>query len=253
VEETLTHGRNDDTAPIPVVGDTPARGRHAAPPARHGASAWVLRIAREGGIILGLALLASVLVRLVIAQPIYVAGTGMGPTLDAGDRALVGRVVLAVMAPARGDVIAFEDPGGWQELALPNDSAVYRVLGVLGLAPVPNTDVIMRVAAVGGDRISCCDPSGRIVVNGRALDEPYLPQAMPTDQVTFDVVVPPDSYFVLGDDRAAAQDSRYHLGKDSGAISRADLRGIIIMRLWPPQVLATPAAYDDIPDIQASP
>jgi signal peptidase I len=68
-----------------------------------------------------------------------------------------------------------------------------------------------------GDRVVCCDSKGRIKVNGRALDETsYLytdtdgEQVHPSD-VKFEVVVPQDRIFVMGDHRDLSADSRCHL------------------------------------------
>ena len=247
MDETLAPGLDEASAATPVVETPRPRGRHAAPRPTHDARWWALRIAREGGIILGIALAASILVRLVVAQPVYVPGDAMSPTLGAGDRVLLARGPFALAGPSRGDIVAFSDPGGWQEIQTAPGSGLATFLAVLGLAPMRTGDVVMRVVAVGGDRIKCCDAQGRLVINGEALDESYLPEGTVTDQVAFDVVVPADSYFVLGDDRASARDSRYHLSDNSGAISRSDIAGRIFMRLWPPRTLGAPAVFDDVP------
>ncbi|TEX52480.1 MAG: signal peptidase I, partial [Actinomycetales bacterium mxb001] len=209
--------------------------------------------AREAGIVLGIALLASILVRLVLLEPLYVSGPAMSPTLGAGDRVLVAKGLSSVTGLSRGDVVAFADPDNWQDIPAPSTSVFSTALAVLGIAPSPGDDVVMRVIGVGGDRVECCDAQGRILVNGQAVDEDYLPAGMPTDQVTFDVVVPADSYFVLGDDRALARDSRYHLEVNDGAVPDANVIGRVILRAWPPQVLTTPEVFASVPDPQGAP
>lgn len=114
----------------------------------------------------------------------------------------------------------------------------------------------MRVIAVGGDRIACCNADGRIVLNGEPLVESYLPPDMPTDQVTFEVTVPDDAVFVMGDDRVNSRDSRYHLDADHGAVPASRLLGRAVLVLWPPghlQVLTTPVEFADVPEPAASP
>ena len=257
MSETLTSGRDDDTAPIPVVVEAPSPpvspGRHAAPPARHDAAWWALRIARETGIILGIALLASIVVRLILVEPLYVSGPAMSPTLQAGDRVAVAKGLGVLTGLSRGDVVAFSDPGDWQDVSVASSGPLSTALAVLGLAPAPGDDVVMRVIAVGGDRVECCDPQGRLVLNGEPLVEDYLPANMPTDQVEFAVVVPADGYFVLGDDRSQARDSRYHLDVNDGAVPDADVIGRVIMRAWPPQLLTTPAVFADVPEPASAP
>ena len=77
--------------------------------------------------------------------------------------------------------------------------------------------LIKRVIGMPGDKVVCCDAKGRITVNGYALDEtsylytgPDGDQVDPSD-VTFDVVVPKDRIFVMGDHRDLSADSRCHL------------------------------------------
>ena len=248
--------RNDDTAPIPVVVESP-RARHAAPPPHHGAGWWAMRIARETGIVLAIALLASIVIRLVLAQPMYVPDAAMADTLQPGDRVLVAKGLSAVTGLSRGDVVAFADPGGWSDLPAPSVGIGDRILAFLGLAPATSgEEMVMRVIAVGGDRIACCNADGRIVLNGMPLAEAYLPVGMPTDQVAFEVTVPEDAVFVLGDDRVNARDSRYHLDADSGAVPTSRLFGRAILVLWPLghlQALTTPAEFADVPEPTVAP
>lgn len=194
---------DDDTQPIPVV-----RGRHAAPRRKRSAGAWALLIGREAGIVLGIVAVLVILARLVIGQVAYVADDAMEPTLDAGDRV----VVTSWGEPGSGDVVLVRSPEAW---GLPSDTAVVRVI------------------AVGGQRVACCDDSGRVTVDGVPLDEPYTSGV--TDQVTFDVVVPEGRVFVLADRRAAARDSRVLLEVDGGTLPREDVLGRVVFVAWPPR------------------
>ena len=242
---------HDDTAPIPVVVEAP-RGRHAAPPQKHGVGWWSLRIAREAGIVLAIAIVASIIVRVALAEAMYVPTSDMEPTLQPGDRILVAKGLAAVTGLSRGDVVAFRDPAAWIELPGSTPGIGERMLAILGLAPsATGDDLVMRVMGTSGDRVACCTPQGQITINGTPLDEPYLAPGMPTDQVTFDVVVPADSVFVMGDNRAASRDSRYHLDINSGGVPASYLAGRAVMELWPLgriSVLTTPAQFAAIPD-----
>ena len=65
-------------------------------------------------------------------------------------------------------------------------------LTFVGLLPSDSgQDLVKRVIGIAGDRVACCDAQGRIVLNGVPLDEDYI--IGPTDQVRFDIVVPPIS------------------------------------------------------------
>jgi signal peptidase I len=73
----------------------------------------------------------------------------------------------------------------------------------------PAGDIVTRVIGLPGDHVSCCDSSGRLVVNGRALRETYLYPGNVPSTVKFSVTVPPGRYWVMGDHRSVADDSRY--------------------------------------------
>lgn len=125
---------------------------------------------------LGIVVALVIVARLVLGQVAYVADDAMEPTLRAGERVLVS----GWGEPQSGDVVLLQAPEGWQ---LPADTAFARLI------------------AQAGQRVACCDESGRITVDGAALEEPYLDG--PTDQIPFDVIVPAGRAFVLADDRGA--------------------------------------------------
>ena len=71
-----------------------------------------------------------------------------------------------------------------------------------------------------GDHVKCCNDEGRIEVNGQALDErAYLYSAdgvqVAPANVPFEIIVPKDRIFVMGDHRNASADSRCRLGNVS--------------------------------------
>lgn len=194
---------DDDTQPIPVV-----RGRHAAPRPKRSPQQWALVIAREAGIIAAIVVVIVIAVRLIVGQLAYVADDAMEPTLAAGDRV----VVSTWGDPGVGDVVLVRSPGGW---ATASDTSVVRII------------------ATSGQRVACCDDTGRITVDGVPLAEPYVRGA--SDQVAFDTVVPPGRIFVLVDDRATARDSRALLDVEGGTLSTNDVLGRVVLVAWPPR------------------
>jgi signal peptidase I len=136
----------------------------------------------------------------LLAAPIVVfrAQSGsMSPAISTGDIVIAERTGTG--APARSDIVVFDDPGGWA-------ADVARLTGTEGAS----TTFVKRVIGLPGERVACCDDSGRITIDGAPLDEPYLADSGALASVlAFDVVVPDGEMLVLGDDRAASIDSRY--------------------------------------------
>jgi len=207
------------------------RGRHAR---RATSGPW--RFAREVLIVCVVAIVIAVAVRLFLFQAFFVPSASMEDTLHVGDRIIASRIGTALGGVHRGDVVVFQDPGGWLPAAPEGASGlaglVRGALTSVGLvANDSGNELVKRVIAVSGDRIQCCDVQGRIIVNGVALDEPYI--AGPTDQVHFDVTVGPEAMFVMGDNRANSRDSRYHLDMDSGTVPVGNVVGRVLAILWP--------------------
>jgi signal peptidase I len=132
--------------------------------------------------------------------------------------------------------------------------AVTRTLTFVGLLPQDAGEhLIKRVIGLPGDRVACCDPAGRLTVNGVAVDEPYLRPGSVPSEVPFDVVVAPDSLWVMGDNRQDSQDSRAHLGDPGGGmVPVEDVVGTAFVVLWPLEritLLRDPeASFAGVPD-----
>ena len=108
----------------------------------------------------------------------------------------------------------------------------------LGLAADTSTDyVVKRVVGVGGDRVACCDSSGRVTVNGVPLDEPYIviPEGKTAaSDLEFDVVVPEGSVWVMGDNRYSSVDSSYHQDEPGrGFVPVDEIVGRAFVVHWP--------------------
>jgi signal peptidase I len=196
---------------------------------------------RELPILLGVAIVVAILVRAFVLQTFYIPSGSMQNTLEINDRVLANKLVYHFREPVRGEIVVFEAPAEWR--SRPNDK-----------------DFIKRIIGVGGDTIACCDPHGRIFVNGHPLDEPYLfsyngvtDVAAPTD---FEVVVPEGRLWVLGDHRSWSGDSMGHYQSTDGdlqlaTISVDDVVGRAFVRFWPvgrAGWLTVPEVFDVVPD-----
>ncbi|MEU1017930.1 signal peptidase I [Streptomyces sp. NPDC005900] len=142
---------------------------------------------------------AMLLVSAFVVQPFQIPSGSMEPAFRVGDRVLVNKLAYRFGSePRRGDAVVFDGSGYFGD-----------------------ADYIKRVVGTGGDRVVCCE-RGRITVNGEPVDEPYLYPGDAPSQVPFEVVVPEDSLFLLGDHRSASRDSRDHLGEPGGGMIPVD-------------------------------
>ena len=160
----------------------------------------------------------------------------MEDTLLISDRIVASKITTTMSGVSRGEVVVFKDPGGWlPDPPPPPDGlrgALRTGLTFVGLLPSDSgQDLVKRAIAIGGDRVACCDADGRIVLNGVGLVEDYI--IGPTDQVRFDVVIPDDGVFVMGDNRGDSRDSRFHLETESGAIPAESVVGRVALIVWP--------------------
>ncbi len=227
------------------------RGRHARGRAPQRQSGGFGRWLGETAIIIVSALVLSALVRAFLVQAFYVPSASMEDTLAISDRIIASKITTTLGDVSRGEVVVFKDPGDWLPEPPPPPDGVRgvmrSVLTFIGILPSDSgNDLVKRVIAVEGDRISCCDAGGRIVLNGTPLIEDYVKG--PTNQVQFDVVVPSDSVFVMGDNRGNSRDSRFHLDVNEGGVATSSVVGRVVLVLWPISRFATvpiPAIFSD--------
>lgn len=183
------------------------------------------------------ALVLTMALRVLVVQAFYIPSGSMEPTLAVGDRVLVSRLAYRLGEVHRGDVVVFDGRGSFAPEAAPPAGPLQRlsrsVGSFLGVAP-SERDYVKRVIGLPGDRVVCCDPQGRISVDGTALTEPYVMAGDRPSDVPFDVVVPPGRLWVMGDHRSDSADSRAHLGDPGGGtVPLERVVGRVVGRFWP--------------------
>lgn len=182
------------------------------------------------------ALVMAVVVKAFFVQAFYIPSESMEPGLLVNDKVLVQKVSYWVGGPQRGDVVVFDDPGGWldESSSVTATNPLQKALELVGLFPTGG-HLIKRVIGVGGDRVVCCDQQGRLTINGTAIDEPYtLATPDATTEQEFDVKVPEGHLWVMGDNRGNSADSRVHLGDPGGGFVDVDqVVGKAWLRVWP--------------------
>jgi signal peptidase I len=137
-----------------------------------------------------------------------VPSEGMEPTLSVGDKVKVDSDAYEDADPAVGDVILFHPPAG----AETDQCGTPPLRGRACPQPIPepsDASFMMRVVAAPGDRLSIAD--GHPVVNGAPAEEDFVEPCTPGPECDLpkEIAVPPDHFFVLGDNRGASDDSRF--------------------------------------------
>lgn len=222
----------------------PGRGR---PAARHWPGRrWPGGFAHDLLLLVGLAVLFTVLTKAFVAQAYLVPSGSMEQTIRPGDRVLVNKLVYRIRGVQRGDIVVFSGTGSWGPPPAASASPLLRwyhdVLTAAGLAS-NGTDYIKRVIGLPGDHVACCDPQGRITVNGVPLQEgAYLYPGERSSGERFSVTVPPGRLWVMGDHRRDSADSRDHTDDPGeGTIPESAVVGRAFAVIWPPsQVRSLP-------------
>lgn len=208
-------------------------------PRRRQRRGGIVGFLRDLVIILVVAFLISFLLKTFLVRSFFIPSGSMEQTLQIDDRILVNQLVPNVVGVQRGDIVVFKDPGGWlyPRSAQP-PQGFEQVLQSVGLAADTSEEyVVKRVIGIGGDRVSCCDTQGRVQVNGVSIDEPYIvipPGQTRASQIDFDVTVPKNSVWVMGDNRYSSKDSRYNQEQPGkGFVPESEIVGRAFVLNWP--------------------
>jgi signal peptidase I len=149
-----------------------------------------------------ISLAISAFIIIFLYQPVKVEGTSMMPSLEDQERIFVNKFVYRLEPIERGDIVVFRYPRD------------------------PSKSYIKLVIGMAGDRIRI--DGGQVYVNGEALDETYVPSEYTDSRSYPEIVVPANSYFVLGDHRSMSNDSR-----DFGSVDQNFIYGKAVFGYWP--------------------
>lgn len=138
-------------------------------------------------------------------QAFYIPSGSMIPSLQIGDRLLVAKVPYWFHGPQRGDIVVFKAP--------PN-------AGKDGV----EQDYIKRLIGLPGEKLAVI--GGNVYINGHRLEEPYTAEVSARDFGP--IIVPPNHYFMMGDNRNKSADSRYW-----GPLDKDRIVGRAWLRFWP--------------------
>jgi signal peptidase I len=173
---------------------------------------WVVTIVVAVGAVLA--------IKAWVVNPYRIPSSSMEPTLHCArpesgclasysDRVLANRFIYHFRDPHRGEIVVFKTP-----------QAAFEACGAGGT-------FVKRIIGLPGNVIT--ERRGTIFIDGKKLDEPYVPSSE-RDTRSGKWLVPPGSYFMMGDNRAQSCDSR-----EWGSVPRSDLIGPVFAVYWPPQ------------------
>jgi signal peptidase I len=202
------------------------------------------RFLRDAVIIVAAALVVSFLIKTFLIRSFFIPTESMEATLIRDDRIIVSQLTPEVFELNRGDIIVFVDPGGWlsQQSGVSEDDPLSRILNGISVfvglsSPNDEQHLVKRVIGLPGDRVVCCDDLGAMSVNGVALTETYVQLPQGVSKVSsndFDVTVPDDALWVMGDNRYNSADSRRNMDKPGGGfVPLENVVGRAIVISWP--------------------
>jgi len=205
-------------------------------------------------VIVAVAVGLALLIQAFVVKPYRIPSESMVPQLQVGQRVLVNRLDGRFGTPDRGDVVVFRPPVGagdntcgvkdGQEY-LPGKVYISGDDGALsermacprGTGGKYEETYIKRVVGLPGERLKII--RGHAYINGKRLVEPYInpdgscdePDAVSSDcTYSLEITIPPNSFFMMGDNRDASDDSRYW-----GPVPKENVIGEAFMTYWPPK------------------
>ena len=190
---------------IPEPEATSSASEPAGEPARPSEPAG-LRTLRTWARDIFFSLIVTFFIILFVYQPVKVEGGSMEPGLEDQERIFINKLVYRFESIERGDIIVFHYPRD------------------------PRKSFIKRVIGLPGDRIRI--NYGHVYVNGALLPEPYVPADYQDARSYPETIIPPNSYFVLGDHRSMSNDSR-----EIGPVMRSYIYGKAVFGYWPMEKL----------------
>jgi signal peptidase I len=197
-------------------------------------------VLREFPILVIVALAVSLLIKTLIVQFFFIPSGSMENTLQIQDRVAVNKIPFIAKNINRGDVVVFRDPANWlpEPFVGQENKIVSKIkegLVLVGVLPNPAKQfLVKRVIGVAGDKVICCSKSGKLTINGKVADEPYIFAGNKPSEMKFNITVPEGKIWVMGDHRSASADSRYHQDDvNNGFVPVSKVTGRAYAIIWP--------------------
>ncbi len=179
--------------------------------------------------IVAVAVLLAFVIQAFLVKPFRIPSESMEKTLNVGQRVLVDRVSFHFTDPHRGDIVVFKPPAG-ADAQPPTCGAAARTDGMPCDRPTPgqsDNNYIKRIVAEPGDRLKVLD--GKVYLNGRRQSEPFAEDCADCELLDQEITIPPDHFFMMGDNRGQSADSR-----EWGPVPRDSIVGNAFFTYWRP-------------------
>jgi signal peptidase I len=167
----------------------------------------------EWAIVVVVAVIVSLLIRTFVLQTFSIPSASMMPTLQKGDRIIVSKLGVEFGTIHTGDILVFKAPKAVATVCADTDA-----------------DLVKRVIGLPGQTLTSKDNT--IYVNGKPLVQPWTHNSVLGTAIGT-IKVPPNHYFMMGDNESDSCDSRFW-----GTIPRSSIIGKAFIRIWPLSRLA---------------
>jgi signal peptidase I len=210
-------------------------------------------VLREFPILVIVALAVSLVIKTFLVQFFFIPSGSMENTLQIQDRVAVNKIPFVSRNISRGDVVVFRDPANW--LPEPYTAGENKVMAkiragleTVGVLPNPAKQyLVKRVIGVAGDHVICCAKDGKLTINGKSTDEPYIFAGNKPSEMEFNVTVPEGKIWVMGDHRGSSADSRYHQEDvNHGFVPVSKVTGRVYAIIWPLKHFALVPSHNPI-------
>jgi len=188
-------------------------------------------------LVIFIAFMIALMIRTFFIQVFYVPTNAMETALSAGDRVIANKLTYGVTNPFWGasdnESLLYIFPNPFYKSNMPLSRKRYitrftnkpdRMEIVVFRSPTGNNSLTKRIIGLPGEQVKM--KKGIVYINGKKIKDNHQ---VIQDKADFGpVIVPADSYFVLGDNRATSSDSRHW-----GTVHRDNIIGLVSARIWP--------------------